>query len=156
MAVGESAEIYWTTSSTINSMEDWTLLDLGSGGFDSIKHGYDDSDNEVWILTRDSTSIPMKIAVSDGSTNWVPSGSDNWVDVRPSGGRTLEGAGHEINYGDSGSADRATWTPELLRMQLVGKLFIGALLRLEIPVLGAQAQFGIEKKVMNNPHILWQ
>ena len=109
MVVGEAGETWWTTGSTINSMDDWTLVDLGSGGYDSIKHGYDDSDNEVWILTRDSTSDPMKIAVSDGSTNWVPSASANWVDVRPSGGGTLSGAGHKVQYGDSGSADRATW-----------------------------------------------
>tara|TARA_R100000008_G_scaffold71210_1_gene48962 strand:+ start:3187 stop:4392 length:1206 start_codon:yes stop_codon:yes gene_type:complete len=109
MVVGESAEVYWTTSSTINSMEDWTLLDLGSGGYDSVKWGHDSDGNEVWIIARDSASDPMYIAVSDGSTNWVPSASANWVSVRPDGGRQLDGKGHRVSYGNTGSDDQATW-----------------------------------------------
>lgn len=109
MAVGESAHVLWSTSSNLTSADDWTILDLGAGGFDDIGWGYDDSDNEVWIIMRDNAAIPMKIAVSDGSDNWIPSASANWTDVRPDGSRELDGAGHNIHFADTGSNDRPTW-----------------------------------------------
>jgi len=109
MAVGESAHILYSAESDLTDADNWTLLDLGSGGFDDIAWGYDDSDNEVWILTKDAAAIPMKIAVSDGSDNWIPSASANWADVRPDGSNQLVGAGHRISFCDTGSNDRPTW-----------------------------------------------
>jgi hypothetical protein len=109
LAVGEGAHVMWCTSSTLTSAADWTLLDLGAGGFDDVAWGYDASDNEVWILTKDSTTIPMKIAVSDGSDNWAPSASANWTDVRPNGSSQLIGKGHKVKFADTGSILRPTW-----------------------------------------------
>ena len=109
IAVGESAHIMYCTADDLTDAANWTLLDLGSGGYDDIAWGYDSSGKEVWILTRDNAANPMYIAVQDANPAWVPSGSDNWVSTRPDGGRELDGAGHRVSFGSTGSNDLATW-----------------------------------------------
>ena len=85
MVVGAAGEYYWSTSSNLATVGDWHLVDLGSSVNYDIAWGYDSDGNEAWVMATNQTARPIRVAVSDGSDNWVPSASANWEDVDPSG-----------------------------------------------------------------------
>ena len=112
MVVGAAGEYYWSTSSNLATVGDWHLVDLGSSVNYDIAWGYDSDGNEAWVMATNQTARPIRVAVSDGSDNWVPSASANWEDVDPSGIRDFPTYGYECHYHPNAvtQSNSASWT----------------------------------------------
>jgi hypothetical protein len=111
MMVGNSGVIEWNTGSLDND-DHWNRLDTGGDVHRDVTWGYDEDGTECWIISTNKTARPVIVAKSDGSDNWVPSGSSNWAPVKPSGGPwsgTWNFRGYRCGRGDHTNNNRATF-----------------------------------------------
>ena len=111
MMVGNSGVIEWNTGSLDND-DHWNRLDTGGDVHRDITWGYDEDGTECWIISTNKTARPVIVAKSDGSDNWVPSGSSNWAPIKPSGGPwsgTWNFRGYRCGRGDHTNNNRATF-----------------------------------------------
>ena len=111
LMVGNSGVIEWNTGSLDND-DHWIRLDTGGDVHRDVTWGYDEDGTECWIISTNKTTRPVIVAKSDGSDNWVPSGSSNWAPVKPSGGPwpgTWSFRGYRCARGDHTNNNRATF-----------------------------------------------
>ena len=111
MVVGGAGHILWN-SGTLGNVDHWHLLDFGGDVYRDITWGYDEDGTECWIVATNKTGHPLIVAKSDGSDNWIPSGSSNWTQILPSGGPwtgTWGFRGYRVARGDHTNNDRATF-----------------------------------------------
>jgi len=109
IACGASGEYWWNTGS-LDNVGHWHLVDLGSSVHRDVAWGYDSAGNEAWTMAASQTARPLRVAVSDGSDNWVPSGSDNWEDVDPQGIYDFPTYGYSTHHHVNAGATSASWT----------------------------------------------
>ena len=111
LMVGNSGVIEWNTGS-LDDDDHWVRLDTGGDVHRDVTWGYDEDGTECWIISTNKTARPVIVAKSDGSDNWVPSGSSNWAPVKPSGGPwggTWNFRGYRCGRGDHTNNNRATF-----------------------------------------------
>jgi len=111
MAVGGSGHILWNTGS-LDDVNHWHLLDFSGDVYRDVTWGYDEDGTECWLIATNKTAHPLIVARSDGSSNWVPSSSGDWTNIRPSGGPwtgTWNFRGWRVGRGDHENNERATF-----------------------------------------------
>ena len=111
MVVGGAGHILWN-SGTLGNVDHWHLLDFGGDVYRDITWGRDEDGTECWIVATNKTARPVIVAKSDGSDNWIPSGSSNWTNIKPSGGPwagTWGFRGYRVARGDHTNNARATF-----------------------------------------------
>tara|TARA_R110000824_G_scaffold97346_4_gene232697 strand:+ start:7414 stop:8607 length:1194 start_codon:yes stop_codon:yes gene_type:complete len=106
---GAAGEYYWSTGS-LDNVGHWHLVDLGTSLHRDVAWGHDSAGNEAWVMSTNQTARPIRVAVSDGSDNWVPSGSGNWTDIDPQGIRDFPTYGYECHYHPNAGAGSASWS----------------------------------------------
>jgi len=111
LMVGNGGYIEWNTGS-LDDDGHWHRLDFSGDVYRDVTWGYDEDGTECWLITTNKTGHPLIVAKSDGSDNWVPSGSSNWAEIKPSGGPwagTWGFRGWRAARGDHTDNDRATF-----------------------------------------------
>ena len=111
LMVGNAGYIEWNTGS-LGDDTHWHRLDFSGDVYRDVTWGYDEDGTECWVAATNKTDHPLIVAKSDGSDNWVPSGSSNWTQIRPSGGPwpgTWGFRGYRVGRGDHTNNDRATF-----------------------------------------------
>lgn len=111
MAVGGAGHILWN-SGTLGDVNHWHRLDFSGDVYRDITWGYDEDGTECWIIATNKSDHPVIVAKSDGSDNWIPSGSSNWTNIKPSGGPwagTWSFRAYRVARGDHTNNNRATF-----------------------------------------------
>ena len=111
LMVGNSGIIEWNTGSLDND-DHWHRLDKGGDVYRDVTWGPDEDGTECWLISTNKTGRPLIVAKSDGSENWVPSGSSDWAEIKPSGGPwvgTWNFRGYRVGRGDNQNNERATF-----------------------------------------------
>ncbi len=111
LMVGNGGFIEWNTGSLDND-DHWHRLDFSGDVYRDVTWGYDEDGTECWLISTNKTGRPLMVAKSDGSDNWVPSGSSNWVNIKPTGGPwsgTWNFRGYRCGRGDHTNNNRATF-----------------------------------------------
>tara|TARA_B100000700_G_scaffold135595_1_gene151513 strand:+ start:1363 stop:2547 length:1185 start_codon:yes stop_codon:yes gene_type:complete len=111
LMVGNGGYIEWNTGSLDND-DHWHRLDFSGDVYRDVTWGYDENGTECWLISTNKTGRPLIVAKSDGSDNWVPSGSSNWVNIKPTGGPwpgTWNFRGYRCGRGDHTNNNRATF-----------------------------------------------
>jgi len=111
LMVGNRGYIEWNTGS-LDDDDHWHRLDFSGDVYRDVTWGYDEDGTECWVVATNKTDHPLIVAKSDGSDNWVPSGSGNWTEIKPSGGPwtgTWNFRGYRVGRGDYTDNDRATF-----------------------------------------------